>query len=112
MHYAATIDLAPNVQASHAVATEAVRLKLAQLGVAIRAHRLGLDVWLDSSGRARRIVVSLPLSSGSGSPPVAELGPDAMMRIQGDFYGFGTPVRVAAPPQAQVRPYAALRLHA
>jgi hypothetical protein len=32
------------------------------------------------------------------------------MTIQADFYAFGGPVDVPAPPAAQVRPFAALRL--
>ncbi len=97
-HYEATIDLAQNAPGAHPIAK--LRTKLATLGSAIDSRRLALDVWLDRAGRARRVVVSIPLAR-TGS---------AMLRVQGDFYAFGTPVRVAVPPQSQVRPYSSLRM--
>ena len=71
---------------------------------------LTVDVWIDRSGCARRVVVTIPLAAQAGAGPLDRLGPDAMMRIQGDFYGFGAPVRVDAPPGSQVRPYSSLRI--
>ena len=35
-----------------------------------------------------------------------------MLRIQGDFFGFGVPVKVVAPPPGQIRPYSLFRLDA
>lgn len=107
-HYAATIDLVPDSRGGARMA--ALRAKLAQLRSAIGVRGLALDAWLDRAGRVRRIVVSVPLSPLSGAAGVDHLGSDAMMRIQGDFYAFGTAVRVAAPPQTQTRPYGALRI--
>ena len=77
----------------------------------VGAHRIDLDAWLDSAGRTRRVVVSMPLA-GLATKANAAVGPDAMMRVQADFYGFGVPVAVAVPPQNQVRPYSTLRLDA
>lgn len=107
-HYAATIDLGAVEAGVRRVA--AVGEKLAQLGAVIGARRLAVDVWLDGAGRARRVVVSVPLSPKSGARAIEGLGFDATMRIQADFYAFGAPVRVAAPPHAQVRPYSSLRI--
>jgi len=106
-HYATTIDLG-NLAGGRA-ASSTLRTRLAPFGPNAGGRRLGLDLWLDRAGRVRRTVVSLPLSSRAGA---AALGPDAMLRIQGDFYGFGTRVRVSAPPAAQVSPYSTLRLAA
>ena len=109
-HYAATIDLGHSAHVADRLS--AVRAKLVQLGAMIGARRLGVDVWVDAAGRARRVVVSVPLSRQTDAAAVAGLGSDAMMRIQADFYAFGVTLRVAAPPQAAVRPYSALRLGA
>jgi hypothetical protein len=102
-HYAATIDLGARRVA-------AVGAKLAQFATVIGTRRLAVDVWIDDSRRARRVVVSVPLSAESGTPAIKGLGSDATMRIQSDYFAFGAPVRVAAPPHAQVRPYDALGL--
>ena len=105
-HYAATIDLQ---DAGGGTRTAALRANLAPLEPAIGDRRLTLDVWIDRAGRIRRDVVSIPLSSQASADGPDVPAPDAMMRIQGDFYAFGTAVRVAAPPPAQTRPYSALR---
>ena len=110
-HFAATIDLAGDAPGVRRVSGLGARL--APLGAVVGSGRLAVDVWLDGAGRARRVVVSLRLSARSAAsdgPGIAGLGPEAMMRIQADFYGFGAPVRVAAPPKAQVRPYSSLRI--
>jgi hypothetical protein len=103
-HYAATIDLQ---DAGSGRRSAALRAKLARLGSAIGDRPLALDVWLDRAGRVRRVVVSIPLSPQAGAG-----GLDAMIRTQGDYYAFGTAVRVAAPPPSQTRPYTALRSRA
>ncbi len=101
-HYAATIEPAG--------ITGAVRARLAPLAAAIGGRRIAVDVWLDVTGTARRVVVSVPLAARSGVGGLDRLGPDAMMRIQADFFAFGTPARVVAPPPAQVRAYTTIRL--
>jgi hypothetical protein len=104
-HYAATVAPAPVGAASGR--RSSLRARLAAIGARRGAGRVGVDVWIDRVGLVRRIVVSIPLSAGtlpagSGAAPV--------MQMQTDFYAFGAPVRVTAPPAAQVRPFAALRL--
>jgi hypothetical protein len=107
-HYAATIDRVLDSRGEARMT--ALRTKLAQLRSTVGARGLALDVWLDHDGRVRRIVVSVPLAPRSGAVATDHLGSDAMMRIQGDFYAFGTAVRVAAPPQSQTRRYGTLRI--
>ena len=107
-HYAATIDLTKGGGAANR--TAALRRTLARLGSGVYTKRLAVDVWLDRVGRARRVVVSVPLDPKAGSSSAGSLPHDSMLRIQGDFYAFGTPVRVTAPPQSRVRPYSALRI--
>jgi len=85
----------------------AARSKVRQLGAVLAARPLLVDLWLDAAGRARRVVVSFPLAA-QGDP--ATTGPEAMMRVQSDFYAFGVPVKVVAPAANEVLPYRALDL--
>jgi hypothetical protein len=66
-----------------------------------------VDVWVDGASLARRIVVSVPLSVAGAA---TTRGVTPVMRIQTDFYAFGAPAPVSAPPTTQVRPFSALRL--
>jgi hypothetical protein len=106
--YTATIDLGST--APHVRRVSAVGEQLASFGSMIGARRLRVDVWIDGSGRARRVVVSVPLAPKSGTRAVAGFGSAAIMRIQTDYYSFGATVRVAAPPGTQVQPYSKLRI--
>ena len=55
-----------------------------------------VDVWVDGQARVSRIAISLPMPQGSGVP--------AGFRVSEavDYYGFGVPVQVFAPPASQV----------
>jgi hypothetical protein len=106
-HFRATIDPSGAARGGSRPAA-AARAKLAQLGSTLGVQRLAVDVWLDGSGRARRVVVSVPLAP-SGSGVLDGLGTDATMQIQADFYAFGERVQVTAPPPQEVRPYSTLR---
>ncbi len=86
-------------------------MRLASIEGVIGAGRLTIDAWLDAQGRARRVVVSVPLSKGSGTLGDV-VGTGATLRVQADFFSFGTTVTVAAPPPRQVRPYTSLHLPA
>lgn len=55
-----------------------------------------VDVWVDGQNLVRRVKLSLHLPGGAGGPAGARL-------VQAtDFYDFGVPVRVSAPPVAQI----------
>ena len=55
-----------------------------------------VEVWVDGQNLVRRLTLSLHLPGGAGAPAGARL-------VQGtDFYDFGVPVRVSAPPAAQI----------
>jgi hypothetical protein len=55
-----------------------------------------VDVWVDGQNLVRRVKLSLRLPGGAGGPAGARL-------VQAtDFYDFGVPVRVSAPPAAQI----------
>jgi hypothetical protein len=102
-HYAVRID--PTDGSAGDPRNAALSTKLAQLGSALASRPVVVEVWLDADGRARRVVTTFPLAA-----PVdpAATGPDAMMRVQSDYYAFGVPVHVVAPAPADVRPYRAL----
>jgi hypothetical protein len=80
-------------------------------GTLDRRARVAVDAWLDGAERVRRVVVAISLPKALDAA-VGPPGTGATMKVQADFYGFGVPVSVAAPPQAQVRPYASLHLAA
>jgi hypothetical protein len=55
-----------------------------------------VDVWVDGQNLVRRVSLSLHLPGGTGAPAGARI-------VQAtDFYDFGVPVRVSAPPAAQI----------
>jgi hypothetical protein len=55
-----------------------------------------VDVWVDGQNLVRRVQLSLHLPGGAGASAGASL-------VQAtDFYDFGVPVRVSAPPAAQI----------
>lgn len=55
-----------------------------------------VDVWVDGQDLVRRVKLSLHLPGGAGAPAGARLVQST------DFYDFGVPVRVSAPPAAQI----------
>jgi hypothetical protein len=55
-----------------------------------------VDVWVDEQNLVRRVTLSLHLPGGAGAPAGARFVEAT------DFYDFGVPVRVSAPPAAQV----------
>jgi hypothetical protein len=61
-----------------------------------------VDVWVDGQNLVRRVTFSLHLPGGAGAPPGARLVQST------DFYDFGVPVRVWAPPAAQIASMAQL----
>ena len=60
------------------------------------ASTIPVDVWVDSHNLVRRMREALPMPSDPGAPK------DTVLTQTTDFYDFGVPVRVSAPPAAQV----------
>jgi hypothetical protein len=66
------------------------------LGFTSSPGAIPVDIWVDGQNLVRRVKLSLHLPGGAGAPAGARL-------VQAtDFYDFGVPVRVSAPPAAQV----------
>jgi hypothetical protein len=72
------------------------RASFRQFAAALGSGAIPVDVWVDNQNLVRRVQVSVHLLAGSGAPAGARLTEST------DFYDFGVPVRVAAPPALQV----------
>ena len=94
-HYRATVDLRKVV--AHAPAANRAALKASistlerELGGTVRYP---VDVWIDSTGRLRRISERMKM------PALTQT-----MFMTEDLYGFGTPVDVTPPPADQTTDY-------
>ncbi len=55
-----------------------------------------VDVWVDGQNLVRRVKLTLHVPDGEGTPASTQ-----MVEVT-DFYNFGVPVRVSAPPASQV----------
>ena len=60
-----------------------------------------VDVWVDGQNQVRRLTLTLHMPGGKGG---SSLGMPASARLvqSTDFYDFGVPVKLSAPPAAQV----------
>ena len=72
------------------------RASFQQFAKALGSGVLPVDVWVDSQNLVRRVQLTLPMPAGTGQPAGARLMEST------DFYDFGVPVRVTAPPASQV----------
>jgi hypothetical protein len=73
-----------------------------QFAQTLGSGAIPVDVWLDGQNLVRQVTLSLNVPVGLGAP--AGSGAPAGERLveSTDFYDFGVPVRVSAPPAAQV----------
>jgi hypothetical protein len=97
--YRATVDLKKAAAQEGPEAREAYDETSEMLG----ASKLPVEVWLDDQNRIRRFAMSLtvPMPENAASPDASR--EDATMRTQtvAEYYDFGAPVDVQAPPQDQ-----------
>ena len=91
----------------------AVGEKLAQLGAVIGTRRLAVDAWIDGAGRARRVVVSVPLSPKSGAAgDRRRSGPTRRCGSRPTSTRSARRCGLRLRRSAQVRPYSTLRIAA
>jgi hypothetical protein len=91
-HYRVNVDLA-KAEAHQRPQTRAeFHSFVSSVGVAT----LRVDAWVDGQARVRRITVSLPAPQSSGLPAGFRISETA------DYYDFGIPVQVSAPPAREV----------
>jgi hypothetical protein len=104
-HYHATLDLKKSIS----------RIDSGELPPGLRdkadallgnAPAIPVDVFVDSDGRVRRIATTVDLGSVaagvSGVSGASGLGDLPTMHVTVDFYDFGAPVNVVAPPADQI----------
>ncbi len=75
---------------------DADRPSLEALGKLYGAGAIPVDVWVDGHNLVRQEKLTLAVPGGTGAPRGTHLV------ITTDFYDFGVPVRVSAPPASQV----------
>ena len=91
-HYRVTVDLAK----AEAHLQPQARAEFHAFASSLNATTLPVDVWADGQASVRRLAVSLPMPGGSGMPAGLRLSETV------DFYDFGVPVEVSAPPASEV----------
>lgn len=89
--YALTIDAA-----KAAALPGANRADVEELLKSFGGSEIPVDVWVDGQSLVRRERLTLTPPTGSGAPA------DTKYTLTTDFYDFGVPVRISAPPAAEV----------
>jgi len=91
-HYRVSVDLAK----AEAHQRPQARAEFHSFASSLDSATLPVDVWVDGQARVSRIALSLPMPRGSGMP--------AGFRVSEavDYYDFGVPVQVSAPPASEV----------
>jgi hypothetical protein len=94
-HYRAVVDLAKASQQQGNTPAQVDRLK--QL---LGTTTMPVDVWVDGDGLTRRLTFQLPLPKAAAAQSGLS---NAQMSATEEFYDFGTPVSVTAPPADQTQ---------
>ena len=98
-HYRAEIDLKKAAAKEGADARETYDEMIEKLG----ASRIPVQVWLDEQSRIRRYVLDMtaPMPENTASPNASREDAKMRMHMVAEYYDFGTPVNVQAPPPDQ-----------
>jgi hypothetical protein len=94
--YEAVVDLEREVAGQDAEAREAHDEMVEKLG----ATKLPVEVWIDDENRVRRYAMDATVTVPEDAPEVPE-GGEMQTSIVAEYYDFGTPVDVQAPPPDQ-----------
>lgn len=90
-HYRGTVDVSKLAAASGSAGSAAAVKKL------YGNTPVPVEIWVDASGRAVRVRSTIP------APKIgATGGTKGTISTSSDYYDFGTPVRVVAPPASQI----------
>jgi hypothetical protein len=82
-----------------------LREKLTSLAPGFASLTMSSDVWVDDGGRARKMTVTIPLADlFKGSSLSSAISPGASETVALEYFDFGTPVNVVAPPANEVTP--------
>jgi hypothetical protein len=88
------VNIDPAKMAAKVPAPE--RASFRQFTQSLGKGAIPVDVWVDGQNQVRQVRLSLHMPDGAGLPGNARLTETL------DFYDFGVPVRVSAPPASQV----------
>ncbi len=88
------VDIDPAKAAARVPRSE--RAGFLQFTSSLGSGLIPVDVWVDNRNLVRQVKLSLHLPGGTG-----ELASEQMVQVT-DFYDFGVPVRISAPPASQV----------
>ena len=94
-HYHVVVDLLKMADAVPAAEQRALRGTLRREVELIGTHTMPIDVWIDSHGLVRREHIDFSMN-----PPGASTTVEMQMTIE--YFDFGAPVHVVAPPAGQV----------
>ncbi|CAA9463373.1 MAG: hypothetical protein AVDCRST_MAG25-1169 [uncultured Rubrobacteraceae bacterium] len=95
-HYEAVVDLKNEAAGGDAEAQEAQDEMVEKLG----ASKFPVEVWLDDQNRVRRYAMNATVPVPEDAPEMSE-GGKMQTSIVAEYYDFGTPVDVQAPPPDQ-----------
>jgi hypothetical protein len=103
----ATTEYKASVDLTKATAHEGTEEQAAvqTLETELHTSTMPVQVWLDAQGRVRQVAYQLSIPSAMSSPTVpgsTTVATSSSFTATIDFYDFGTPVDVSAPPANQV----------
>jgi hypothetical protein len=91
-HYRVSVDLAK----AEAHQRPQARAEFHSFARSVGSATLPVNVWVDGQARVSRIAISLPMPHGLGMPAGFRVSETV------DYYDFGVPVQVSAPPASEV----------
>jgi hypothetical protein len=91
-HYRVTVDLTT----AEAHLPPQARAEFHSFVSSLASTTLPVDIWVDGQDRVSRIALSLPMPPGSGVPTGFRITETV------DYYDFGIPVVVSAPPASEI----------
>lgn len=104
-HYRATVDLEKAAEEQGAQQNAQLRQAYDKIEQQLGTSTLPMDVWLDEQGRVVRLEMNMPVPvpAGPSSRYANQQGGSSQGQIDitEEFYDFGTPVSVEAPPEEQ-----------
>jgi hypothetical protein len=90
------VNIDPAKMAAKVPASE--RASFRQFTQSLGKGAIPVDVWVDGQNMVRQVRLSLPMPAGMDAPAAVKFRLTETI----DFYDFGVPVRVSAPPAAEV----------
>jgi hypothetical protein len=100
-HYHVVVDLLKVANVAPSANRKALERTLRREVDLLGTHTMPIDVWIDSQGLVRREHLDMTMSPAAAATPVE-------MQMTIDFFDFGAPVHVVAPPARQVADFADL----